>query len=841
MDRLDLLDEIKKCKQYDIALLTTFNLDLNFFEKNILNKFKDNGLNKISLFVDNNEFIKSLNEISCCNLGKEYLITPVNIYSSFHPKLILLLGKDKAKLIIGSWNLTPSAYFRNDEIGNIFYYDSKYKENLLIIKSAMDFFIRLNEITDKRDSKLINSIKDYLYYNLESKQNNIMFLDNMDNSIINQIKNVITDVNQIDIVVPYYDSEILSLNKLKEKFPNSKINLYIQNETNTFQVKYENDFNIYIFDTFKDNIEKEKDGNEKKYLRFYHGKVIRFICADCSYILYGSSNCTNVALFKSLKDNGNIECNMLVKGSIDEFNYFFNNINVREDLKLKSEILRFDDENSSVNFLYLKNDFNILYFKYKHKIDDLIIILNNQKLEYTYKGNVLQVFIPIDLNVGNIFEISINGEKIKCYYIDIGELERYRNRKLIENKILNIDINFDINEDSNKYINDNISLFKGYWVVYDIYNKYSNKINYILKDDNVDSEIAKETEDDIDRDFVLTNEIFIKKENCKKVNQSNKNRFRSFKNYIISLKEKNDLIDISMQKDIDKSVKEKVERKPTTSEIKFKRFVIKMGKSLLDISNIINLDFTTYIECIIPIFEVINKYMVRERVIGMFEEDEVNKLQYDLILKLTDKFIYNITDEEKEMYLYLAIAVMLQSHYIDMRNNVSNSKINLKNSDLLRRIDEQFNIRDNYFQYLEISLNYINVLSEKISLEVANKYIESLFDYKSLESISFYIEEHFGNRYKINIDNFIFEMIVYSDKIVQFLNSTSYLPIIKEIYKAYSKKHEINQINIKIISTNINKTFPDPVVQIIYELDNHFRGYKIYKSMKGIERKEKIN
>ena len=59
MDRINILDLLRKSKKYDIALMTTFNFEIAFFERNILNKLYDNGIRKVSLFVDNKEYLKA--------------------------------------------------------------------------------------------------------------------------------------------------------------------------------------------------------------------------------------------------------------------------------------------------------------------------------------------------------------------------------------------------------------------------------------------------------------------------------------------------------------------------------------------------------------------------------------------------------------------------------------------------------------------------------------------------------------------------------------------------------------------------------------------------------------
>ena len=59
MERLNILDVIKKSRKYDIALLTSYNFEISFFERSILNKFYDNGIRRVSLFIDSKEFTKS--------------------------------------------------------------------------------------------------------------------------------------------------------------------------------------------------------------------------------------------------------------------------------------------------------------------------------------------------------------------------------------------------------------------------------------------------------------------------------------------------------------------------------------------------------------------------------------------------------------------------------------------------------------------------------------------------------------------------------------------------------------------------------------------------------------
>ena len=375
MDRINILNIISKSRNYDIALLTTFNFEISFFEKVILNKLYDNGTRKVSLFIDSKEFIKSMENVEYSYVGKRYIVTPVKMNSSFHPKVILLLGKDKARLIVGSWNLNNNAYFIYNEVGNCFDYDDNNTENLSLIQSAINFFIEINERTDKRDNNLIQTIKHYSYYSEKTNNNNSQLLFNLNTSILEQASEFIKEsVNEIDIAVPYFYKDLEGLKGIIAKYPNSKIKLYIQNGRNTFPDEFIKDYDVKLYNRFIDN------GS----YHFYHGKVYRFITNNNSYILYGSANCTSAALIKSTNSGGNVECNIISKGKKDEYNYFFENFFIEEVLEFKSELLEFDNPPKK-QYMFINNDYNILKFNYSVKNDSLKIKILENELKYEMK------------------------------------------------------------------------------------------------------------------------------------------------------------------------------------------------------------------------------------------------------------------------------------------------------------------------------------------------------------------------------------------------------------------------------------------------------------------------
>ena len=819
MDRINILDVLRKSKKYDIALMTTFNFEISFFERNVLNKLYDNGIRKVSLFVDNKEYLKAIEETELSYIGKRYIVTPVIMNSSFHPKVILLLGKTKARLIVGSWNLTTNGYFINNEVGNCFDYDENHPENLSLIKRAMDFFLEINNSTDKRDSRLIESITNYPYYNLNNDvSNDTYFLSNMSESIIEQVKNRIEGkVNTIDIAVPYYDNELTGLRYIEELYPNNKINLFIQNERNTFPEKYAKNYSINIYNQFSDN----------KSYHFYHGKVIRFNTDNRSYILYGSANCTQAALKKSFMDSGNIECDILSLGDIHEYDYFFDNFIIEDVIEFKSELLSIKP-NESKQYSYIINDLNVLRFKYKNKNDDLKIYIFNNEVQYEYEDDDLLVTIPIELlndatGIFNVdFKFNDSIESIRCYLNDMEEVERNRNLEII-NKIPNINISPDIDAEPDIYLKDRINLISQFSFMYDIFNE---KLDYYIKEDETeDSEVTDEKEDFIDYDFKLSDDVQIKQKTLDQIFKANNHVYQSFRTHLISLGNDNSHR-TNEKEDGEKRKNNRSERRYATSNEKsFARMVKGIAKDMLNKTNCNKLDFINYLKCVVSLFDVYNKFLIRENVIEMFNEKEVIETEFNLINELTSKFEYDIDEETKDMYLWLSIACILQTNYINLSSDKVDYKKNLSNRDLLKKIDERFNIRDDYKKYLTVSLNYINEAEQKIDSLSATSYIESLFDYKTDSQIEYLMNKNFGDDYTAIFDNSMLLITINADNIGKYLKLNDM--VIKEIIKTYNKREEFQAIRIIVNNVNINREYQNPPIKIEYMFNKSGKGHQI--------------
>lgn len=117
----DVIGERKN--RYEFSFVTTFNAYLPFYEQIILRRLVKAGCRVNTLLIDAGQFAASINDPSGKPFlaGRDYTIIPVDAKRGvFHPKILLLLGREHASLCVGSHNLTLSGFGKNRELTTVF-------------------------------------------------------------------------------------------------------------------------------------------------------------------------------------------------------------------------------------------------------------------------------------------------------------------------------------------------------------------------------------------------------------------------------------------------------------------------------------------------------------------------------------------------------------------------------------------------------------------------------------------------------------------------------------------------------------------------------------------------
>lgn len=812
-DRIRIIDEIVKGRDYRIALFSTFNFEIDYFERAILSRLFDNGIRKISLFVDSKEFEKSLHELDKTyiniGLGKKYIVSPVAINGAFHPKMVLLLGERKARLIVSSANVKTSGYEKNNEIYNVIDYSDKSPEYKDLIVEAIKYFVKINDLSYGLDSSLINECKDFVYYSKYISNNKRFFIGNYEDTIIDKLKEIIKDeIKDIKIAVPYYDSKTSAISKVLNVFSQAKIELYVQQKMSTFPIEYEDNYSINIFDKFNDN------GSSS----FYHGKVFLFKGMNQDYILYGSANCTISALDSTYKNGGNVECDLLDVGECGEFDIFFENLHLIKNEKLVSNPMTYDNQRSGAfSFLYAETtrDGVECHVKCSGK-GEVEFLYKEKKLEYKESEDEYIVFINKENTEGMniVFDMTarINGieELVRCWIIDRFALSANRKDRMDRSGVEN----FDIDSDGEKYREDRINLLNAELMCIDEILEYQ-KMRAVVNQQKIMEEEAA-YEDSEEEDFIVDTELqYEYKAAYRRYSYVERIRGLFIQRFLHPSSFRADESDSDSIKDSvtgnnkeDEIIKP---RKATTEEKRFERFVKTRVKGMLNPEYVDMISIDHYLGIVLAVTNIFKKYNSHENVVDIFTTDYVIKTKVNFLKLLLSKDFSSLDNSKlyEEHLIVWTLCILLENHRLIKERFDLDEGLDFESygKDLLKYLEEKYSIRENLQEYIKMAYDPNFNIDYKIvndyGVKNAVSYIDSLYGYKDKDKLNDYIISRYGANTIIKIDNNNFCVDVVSNNIIDNLLPDT--DIIQEVItnaRNTNKSYKYLIINIK----NINKS-----------------------------------
>lgn len=832
MESFDFLEEIRKSNNYDIALLTTFNIEIGFFEHFILNSLNNNGINKVSVYVDGKQLTAALNEVSSCHIGRYYMVNPIHVNGAFHPKLFLLLSPSRAKLFLSSVNLTMSGFCSNNEIVNVFVYDADHPENLKVIKHALDLFERLNLKCDNRESKLFDEIRGLPYYGKTNKNDSLFWIDNYEFSILEQIHKLIPQAESIDIAVPYYDNGLSAIAEIHRLYPNANLQLYLQNGKSRFPSDKidESLFSIYPF--LKVRLSSDT-GNEIKQEndRFYHGKVFRFISADKSYILYGSANCTQSALTTSFINSGNLECDVLELGGRNDFDSFFSGFQP-DTSSFACDSLTFDlIPATNIWFKYgvaLPSQIT-LCFGFGKQPELNAVSFGEIELPFNISGGTIEVEIPVDQPIVNgVFDIAFatehGVETVKCWLLFQNELDLYRIQQ-------ETDALYSFRRDStgSKYYQDRIALIQALMLGIEL--QLDQPIHKQAKKAANEPDPEIDEDDDGIIDYVPPPVNVLKQNNLvKKAKEIATSYRKSYNDWIVAA-ERND----KQYSPPFKSGKEtdSLESLIGDEDKSFVRFVKSIVRKLLDETVINAASPEDYLETILVIYEIIDKYTIfvspesnktedkkdSKTTNGLFTENQLKKMLFtpeeaagiktDLLLTLSSMGINEGNRDQIDKLIFLAIV----SNHI-LKNGDENRKIDDCNCKLLKSIIPDDDFREKkYIEYVVTAASMLELMDVETNVYSEITYANSLFGYKTWHDITLAIFSIYGKDTKITLQD---GSLLIETSVESFYNYRKmHKGLLRDISNYAKGLGKIKKLTINIYATGVSKS-PNSTVKITY-------------------------
>jgi hypothetical protein len=140
---LNLLDALAEHQGYETAVYCTYGVDLAFFEEAVLRPLRHNRCRRHIIFVDGRRYAETIEQWRDCAqfVGHHYLLVPIHLppFQAFHPKLTLLLGPQRGRLLVGSGRLTLTGFGHNHELYTCLDWTPDQPEVLPLFQAAWQF------------------------------------------------------------------------------------------------------------------------------------------------------------------------------------------------------------------------------------------------------------------------------------------------------------------------------------------------------------------------------------------------------------------------------------------------------------------------------------------------------------------------------------------------------------------------------------------------------------------------------------------------------------------------------------------------------------------------------
>ena len=134
------MDSPLECIEGDFehAVFTTYSINLHFFESWVRPLLARCGIRNVVVFADHSQLGPALADPGLRSVGSRYNVVSTNLGpGAFHPKLIMLTGKDGARLCLSSANLTAHGQLRNVEVAAVV--DSRIEGHAGPLSAAAEF------------------------------------------------------------------------------------------------------------------------------------------------------------------------------------------------------------------------------------------------------------------------------------------------------------------------------------------------------------------------------------------------------------------------------------------------------------------------------------------------------------------------------------------------------------------------------------------------------------------------------------------------------------------------------------------------------------------------------
>ncbi|CAN7758779.1 hypothetical protein LJR257_006773 [Ensifer adhaerens] len=293
---------------FHTAFMTTYSFGTLAFEDIPFPKLRGGGCRNIVVFADRAMVNQAFADFGLPRFaGTSYHLIKAKAPRAFHPKITLLIGENKGRLLIGSANLTALGLGGNMEQVASISYSEENPGTASLFKGVLGYLERYVPGDDPWFSFSLERAKraapwlrddgaEPTFQSQGTEELNVLF-DRPELSILQQIRLSISNdtIHRLVIVSPYWDNQLEGLSRLRSALGDPETHILIDPANGFPASAFPKISDVSLFDI-------SASGGK----RFFHAKLIIALGESWDHVISGSINCTYPALMGPAA-NGNAE------------------------------------------------------------------------------------------------------------------------------------------------------------------------------------------------------------------------------------------------------------------------------------------------------------------------------------------------------------------------------------------------------------------------------------------------------------------------------------------------------------------------------------------------------
>lgn len=295
------------------ALFCTFNADLGYFERSVLGVTQSTGA-RVTVVGDGR--ISDPDPRAARNAGTRYVhgLAVTDSGAAFHPKVNVVVGRDRAVVAIGSGNLSPGGWHLNKETWTV---ATANRERCPVVVTGVAAWLRtLDEVCAITPQAVegINRTATHLEQLIAAAtvvDTGHRLVHTSTASLLEQLPG--GDVDRLLLYAPFHDERAAAVRQLIERLQPNSVTLAVQSRGQTV---IQPDAIRRVVTDLGVQLDVVEDAEE----RYRHGKLVEAIGPDGSrWTLTGSPNLSARALLRAAEHGGNIEVGVVSRPGVSLF------------------------------------------------------------------------------------------------------------------------------------------------------------------------------------------------------------------------------------------------------------------------------------------------------------------------------------------------------------------------------------------------------------------------------------------------------------------------------------------------------------------------------------------